>query len=62
MAARKKTPGDVRFDPKEQLLTQQQPLPDGGRELVRRAYDLFEFFRQKLSEEHTEMQRARQMR
>ena len=50
MAARKKTPGDVRFDPKEQLLTQQQPLPDGGRELVRRAYDLFEFFRQKLSE------------
>ena len=62
MAARKKTPGDVRFDPKEQLLTQQQPLPDGGRELVRRAYDLFEFFRQKLAEEHTEMQRARQMR
>lgn len=62
MAARKKTPGDVRFDPKEQLLTQQQPLPDGGRELVRRAYDLFEFFRQKLSEEHMEMQRARQMR
>ena len=43
MAARKKTPGDVRFDPKEQLLTQQQPLPDGGRELVRRAYELFEF-------------------
>ena len=62
MAARKKTPGDVRFDPKEQLLTQQQPLPDGGRELVRRAYDLFEFFRQKLAEEHAEMQRARQMR
>lgn len=62
MATKKKTPGDTRFDPRDDLLTGQQPLPSGGRELVKRAYQLFEFYRQKLEEEHEEMRRARLMR
>jgi len=62
MAMKKTKPGDARFDPRADLLTGQQPLPEGGKELVRRAYQLFEFYRQKLEEEHEEMRRARAMR
>lgn len=62
MARRKRKPGDVRYDEKARKFTEQQPLPEGGAELVRRMYQLFEFFRQKLSDEHYEMSRARAMR
>ena len=62
MATKRVKPGDVRFDPREHMLTGQQPLPTGGRELLSRAYRLFEFFRQKLEEEHMEMRSARAMR
>lgn len=54
-------PGDVRLDPLE-LDARDQPLDADGKELVRRAYDLFEHFRQGLYEEHDEMKRAREMR
>ena len=62
MARKKISPGDIRLDPKSRELTSEQPLPEGGADLKRRAYQLFEFFRQKLSEEHEEMRRARLMR
>lgn len=60
--ARKKHTGDIRTDTEGRLPIEMQPLPEGGRELVSRAYALFEFFRQKLQDEHEEMRRARAMR
>lgn len=62
MATKRMKPGDTRFDPRERMLTSQQSLPPGGEDLLSRAYRLFEFFRQKLEEEHEEMRRARAMR
>lgn len=55
------TPGDIRLREKDAAV-HDQPLGEKGQELVRRAYELFEFFREKLEPEHTEMQEAREMR
>ena len=55
------TPGDIRLREKD-VAIHGQPLSEKGQELVRRAYELFEFFREKLEPEHTEMQEAREMR
>ena len=55
------TPGDIRLREKD-IAIHDQPLSEKGQELVRRAYELFEFFREKLEPEHTEMQEAREMR
>ena len=55
------TPGDIRLREKD-VVIHDQPLSEKGQELVRRAYELFEFFREKLEPEHTEMQEAREMR
>lgn len=62
MATKKTRPGDARIDPRDRRTFGQQTLPPGGEELVHRAYSLFEFFRQKLEDQHMEMHRARQMR
>lgn len=51
-------PGDVQIRP-EDIDPDAQPLSDRERYLVERAYNLFEFFREKLDEEHTEMREAR---
>lgn len=61
--ARNKNPtvGDIRIPGDEQRV-RDQPLDERGKELVRRAYELFEFFREKLHDEHEEMQQAREMR
>lgn len=53
-------PGDIRLDPLEGMID--QPLPAEGRELVKRAYELYDFFREKLTDVHEEMQGARKMR
>lgn len=60
--AKKKITGDIRSDLHGRLPIEEQPLPEGGRELVSRMYALFEFFREKLQAEHEEMRRARLMR
>lgn len=57
----KRKPGDMRLDPLEPY-AEEQPLDADGRELVRRAYDLFETFREQLRDEHEEMDSARKMR
>ena len=55
------TPGDVRVLADE-VYVRDQPLNEREQELVRRAYELFDFFRNKLRESHDEMYRAREMR
>ena len=59
--ARKKEPGDIRLDPLDMMPTE-QPLDNAGKLLVKRAYELYDFFREQLREEHEEMRRARLMR
>lgn len=54
-------PGDMRFEKHAEPVGVQN-LSDSGRELRDRAYQLFEFFEQKLREDHNEMRNARQMR
>lgn len=54
-------PGDIRLDPKA-FLTGEQPIGAEGHALVKRGYELFEFFRQKLRENHAEMRDARASR
>lgn len=53
--------GDIRLDPTS-FLTGEQPIGTEGVSLVRRGYELFEFFRQKLQPEHAEMREARAAR
>lgn len=55
------TPGDIRLL-KDDGYVRDQPLNDQQKELVRRAYELFEFFREKLQAAHDEMYQARDMR
>ena len=53
--------GDIRLDPFE-VLRSEQPLSGEEKALLRRGYDLFEFYRRHLLEEHGEMRRARALR
>lgn len=53
--------GDIRLDPFE-VLRSEQPLSSEEKALLRRGYDLFEFYRRHLLEEHGEMRRARALR
>ena len=53
--------GDIRLEPFD-VLRSDQPLSPREKALVRRGYDLFEFYRQNLREEHEEMRRARAIR
>lgn len=57
----KHPPGDIRLDPRDVALMD-QPLGEGGKELLRRGYELFDGFRDNLRDAHDEMRRARQMR
>ena len=61
--ARKKNlpPGDIRLDPLDMMPTE-QPLSNEAKLLVKRAYELYDFFREQLREEHEEMRSARAMR
>ena len=54
-------PGDYQFDPKD-FLTGEQPLSGEERMLLKRCYELFEFFRERLREDHAEMREARAAR
>lgn len=59
---RNKNPtGDIRTE-REFSAAEMQPISDRGKELVRRAYELFEFFREKHAPAHEEMRQAREMR
>ena len=53
--------GDIRLDPFEMLRSEQQ-LSGREKALLRRGYDLFEFYRQHLLEDHEQMRTARAMR
>ena len=55
------TPGDARLLI-DGVCVKEQPLNEREQELVRRAYELFDFFRDKLSDAHEEMYEARAMR
>lgn len=55
------TAGDIRLDVGEAYV-KEQPLKENEKELVRRAYELFDFFRDKLRDAHEEMYQARDMR
>ena len=59
---RRRMPGDIRLEDDDRQLPEKQPLPPGGRELVRRGYRLYEHFRSQLRAEHDEMRSARAMR
>lgn len=55
------TPGDIRLR-KGDTPIRAQPLGEKESELVRRAYELFEIFREKLEPDHEAMREAREMR
>lgn len=55
-------PGDIGLAPEALRDGRDQPLGEREKALVRRAYELFDFFRDKLREEHGDMQHARRMR
>jgi hypothetical protein len=62
MASKKNLPpGDIRLDPLDMMPTE-QPLSNEAKQLVKRAYELYDFFREQLREEHEEMRSARAMR
>lgn len=62
MASKKNLPpGDIRLDPLDMMPTA-QPLSAEAKRLVKRAYELYDFFREQLRDEHEEMRRARAMR
>ena len=55
-------PGDISLLPRALQEEREQPLSQRERLLLQRAYALFDFFRDKLREDHLNMQRARRMR
>lgn len=55
-------PGDIGLEPFALRDFGEQPLNTQQKALVRRAYDLFDFFRSKLRDAHLEMEAARRMR
>lgn len=59
---RSPTPGDIIMQTDERRAPERQPLSDEQKALVRRAYALFEHFRQQLSDSHEQMRCARLMR
>lgn len=58
--ARAEPPGDIRLDPRE--LVRDQQLSEDEARLVKRAYELFDHFQEKLRPAHDEMREARLMR
>ena len=54
-------PGDIRFEKYREPIGEQN-LSEAGKELRDRAYHLFNFFEEKLREDHNDMRKARQMR
>lgn len=62
MQGKAKRPGDISLEPEALREQWEQPLGEKEKVLVRRAYALFDFFRDKLRAEHEEMQHARRMR
>jgi hypothetical protein len=58
MPKNNRLPGDIRARP-EDLEWEEQPLTDQQRALVNRAYQLFEFYREKLLDDHEEMHASR---
>ena len=55
-------PGDIRASEHDALTVGQQPLNEREKELVRRAYSLYDKFRSELSDEHQAMRRMRMLR
>ena len=55
------TPGDIRLE-MEDLIASEQPLSAQEKQLVKRGYELFDAFYQKLRPAHEEMRAARKMR
>ena len=55
-------PGDIRLDPADFARTGRQPLGSEDAELLHRAYELFELFREELAPQHEAMREARRMR
>ena len=55
---KKRPAGDIRLL-EQDIAPESQPLTEEGKQLVLRAYELFEDFRQKLVDDHSEMQDAR---
>ena len=62
MQGKAQRPGDIGLAPEALRDGREQPLGEREKALVRRAYELFDFFRDKLREEHGEMEHARRMR
>ena len=58
----KHPPGDIRTSVQDALIASEQPLSQREKELVRRAYSLYDKFRSDLREQHEEMRKARLMR
>ena len=58
--ARADPPGDIRLDPRD--IIHDQHLGEAEKRLVRRGYDLFDHFKEKLRTAHDEMREARAMR
>lgn len=58
----KHPPGDIRTNVQDALIASEQPLSQREKELVRRAYSLYDKFRSDLREQHEEMRKARLMR
>ena len=55
MASKKNLPpGDIRLDPLDMMPTE-QPLSNEAKLLVKRAYELYDFFREQLREEHPDL-------
>ena len=61
MAEGKSLTGDIRIDPFEVMQTEQR-LTSEEKALLRRGYDLFEFFDRHMREEHGQMRLARAIR
>ena len=58
----RKQAGDAQLAPREGTVIYEQPLSAREKELVHRAYALFDFFYDKLREDHEQMRLARAMR
>lgn len=62
MKRTRQPPGDIRASEADALIAGEQPLGEREKELVRRAYSLYDKFRGDLRDDHEEMRRARLMR
>ena len=62
MSRKRDRPGDIAIDPESKRAPQEQPLGEADKALKRRAYELLDFFYDRLREEHEDMRDARLMR